>query len=159
MSTSWHSPSRPTRPGSHVRVRQRGEQPRLRLHQRSRRPPRPLAPWRRPEEAGEARDINPSTSSSSPTSSASSRAYARARHPARPRMIVLRQRHQRRQRHNHDDLPILLAGRGAARSRPAGTSATRAPAEQPLPLDARPDGRSRSHALGDSTGHLQGLAG
>ena len=55
---------RPDRPGVpvrrhahlHVHVRQRGEQPQLSVDQRARRPPRPLAPRRRPQEAREAQD-------------------------------------------------------------------------------------------------------
>ena len=62
-------------------------------------------------------------------------------------------------RHTHDDLPVLLAGRAAARSRPAATSAY--PKETPLNnlwlamLDRM---GAPTEQLGDSTGVLPGLA-
>ena len=64
-------------------------------------------------------------------------------------------------RHNHDDLPILLAGKGG------GTLKTgrhlRYPRETPLTnlylSHARPHGRARSSRFGDSTGRLKGLEG
>ena len=55
-------------------------------------------------------------------------------------------------RHNHDDLPILLAGQGGGTitDRPARPLRRHA-AQQPVPLDARPDGR-RSNATATAPG-------
>ena len=46
-------------------------------------------------------------------------------------------------RHNHDDLPILLAGKGGGTIKTGRHLRVRAAAaQQPLPLDARPHGRA-----------------
>ena len=72
-----------------------------------------------------------STSSSSPTCWASSRRSAKAtRSLLDNSMIVYGSGISDGDRHNHDDLPILLAGKGGGTSRPAGTSRS-----HPQPLE------------------------
>jgi len=83
------------------------------VHRRGRRASRPVAPRRRPEEARkDSRDQTASTSRTWPTSSKSSRAFPRGAVAVGQLDDPLRQRHRRTQRHNHDNLPIVLAGRG-----------------------------------------------
>ena len=63
-------------------------------------------------------------------------------------------------RHNHDDLPILLAGKGGGTIKPGRhIKYSTAAAQQPLPLDARPHGRAhrppgRQHGAIDEAGCL-----
>ena len=139
-------PDRPD-PHLHLHARQRGQQPQLHDHRRPRGPSRPLAPRRRPEKQEKiAADQPLPRRSSSPTCWRSCKSIKEGDGTLLDNsMIVYGAGISDGDRHNHDDLPILLAGKGGGHaSRPAATSATRThAAEQPVPLDAGPHGRPR----------------
>ena len=63
--------------------------------------------------------------------------------------------------HAHDDLPILLAGRGNGdhQARPAHPVPEGDASDQSLRLDARSSGSQGLDRFGDSTGRLPGLRG
>ena len=123
---------------------------------RPRRPPRPLAPRQRPGEAREdQRRSTASTSSSSPTCSSKLKSIKEGDGTLLDHcMIVYGSGISDGNRHNHDDLPILLAGKGGGTIETGRHHQVQPDAaEQPLPVDARPDGhQDRRH--GDSTGRL-----
>ncbi len=92
---------------------------------RARRPPRPFAPRRRPQEAREDQRHQP-------LPHRTVRLFAQQAESIREgegnlldhSMIVYGSGISDGDRHNHDDLPVLLAGRETARSKPAGISYT-----------------------------------
>ena len=122
-----------------------GSNRRYPLHRRPRGPPRPLAPRQRPEEARE--DHARST-----RFHIEQFAYLLDKLKAIQEgdgtlldnsMIVYGSGIGDGNRHNHDDLPILLAGKGGGTIKTGRhvSYAEEHAAEQPLPLDARPHGR------------------
>ena len=125
-------------------------------------PSRPVAPRRQQGRSRpRSRRSTASTSSSSPTCSASSRSIKEGDGTLLDNcMIVYGSGISDGNRHNHDDLPILLAGKGG------GTLKTgrhlRYPRETPLTnLYLSMLDRMGVHvdSFGDSTGRLKGLEG
>ena len=157
-----HGPGVPDRhhPHLHLHVRQRRDQPPVSLDRRARGTPRPVAPRRRSQEARQDPEDQPVPHRAVRLPAGQAEGHPRGGAPVLDNtMIVYGSGISDGNRHNHDDLPVLLAGKGAGTLKP-GRHIKYSP--QPLNnlyLSMLDRVGAPVDRLGDSTGRLPKLDG